>query len=288
MRFLAAFLMLFPFTSAHAQDFSVGTLNTESASDTQPFMVSRTIRGVGKVDVWALQEVAGLSAVEEYTVAAGAVGRRSSYRAIVSESGTISQQHRRDDQLAIVYNSSRFRQVENVELHGIRSKPGAIGGRLGEPDWNLRGALFIRLQDKDTGVEFYVGNVHLKCCGDSKNTRAHQAEIIKAWIERSDVQVILTGDFNIPVQPSSADGNQNSDAFKTLESVMTWERPQNPIKTQCSEDFDSMLDHFFIKEGPNIGTIDVAIHETESAFCDAEKVGGPDHRPVVAQFSIQP
>ncbi|WP_171231027.1 hypothetical protein [Ruegeria sp. HKCCA6707] len=288
MRFLAAFLMLFPFTSAYAQDFSVGTLNTESASDTQPFMVSRTIRGVGKVDVWALQEVAGISAVEEYTVAAGAVGRRSSYRAIVSESGTISQQHRRDDQLAIVYNSSRFRQVENVELHGIRSKPGAIGGRLGEPDWNLRGALFIRLQDKDTGVEFYVGNVHLKCCGDGKNTRAHQAEIIKAWIERSDVQVILTGDFNIPVQPSSADGNQDSDAFKTLESVMTWERPQNPIKTQCSDDFDSMLDHFFLKEGPNINTIDVTIYETESAYCDAEKVGGPDHRPVVAKFSIQP
>lgn len=285
---LIALISLLSATQVVAQDFKVGTLNTESASDTQPFIVSRTIRAIGKVDIWAFQEVAGLSAVEEYTVAAGAVGRRSSYRAIVSESGTISQQHRRDDQLAIAYNSSRFRQVENVELHGIRSKPGAVGDRLGEPDWNLRGALFIRLQDKDTGVEFYVGNVHLKCCGEGKETRAHQAKIIKSWIERSDVQVILTGDFNIPVEPSSADGNQDSDAFKTLESVMKWERPQNPIKTQCSDSFNSMLDLFFLKEGPNIDTIDVTIHETDSAFCDAEKVGGPDHRPIVANFSIQP
>lgn len=72
--------------------------------------------------------------------------------------------------------------------------------QIGEAEWKLRSALFMRFQDRDTQSEFYVGNVHLMCCGEGKETRAHQAQIIKEWIERSDVPLFLTGDFNIPVR----------------------------------------------------------------------------------------
>ena len=139
-----------------------------------------------------------------------------------------------------------------------------------------------------TGVEFYVGNVHLKCCGSGTATRAHQAEIIREWISRADVPVILTGDFNIPVAPASATGNQGSAAFTTLEQVATWLRPSNPVKTQCSPNFDSMLDLFFLTDGPNISMNRVAVRETDPSYCDLDAKGYADHRPVVATFDILP
>ncbi len=285
MRYIATVLILFLAVSASAEEIKVGTLNTESGSDTQPFMVAQLIRKIGRIDVWAFQEVASVNAAIEYTVAAGAAGGRKSYRYVVSESGEINAPHRQHDLLAIVYNSSRLRQVETVELHGIRSRPGS--GRLGETSWGLRGALLLRLQDRDTGNEFYVGNVHLKCCGGSgPATRAHQAQIIHDWVQQSDVPVIFVGDFNIPVDPASANGNQNSDAFTTLEQAMTWLRPSNPIKTQCSPSFNSMLDHVFFKDGPKITAQGVQVKETQAEYCQLDGEGFPDHRPLVATFDL--
>lgn len=267
-----------------AQELVVATLNVESASDTDPRAVARLIRESDFADVWALQEVDSLESLTEYTVAAASTGRRASFRRIIPESGAITSQHRKNDYLGLVYNSSRLRQVETVELHGIRSVPGI--GRLGEAEWDLRGALFLRLQDRDTGVEFYVGNVHLKCCGDDGTaTRAYQATILKDWVAGQDTPVIPVGDFNIPVQPDE-DGS-TSDAFQTLSSEMTWIRPENPMATQCSDGFDSMLDHVFVRPGPNLDPIDVRILEEDDAFCEAESTGRPDHRPLVARFELR-
>ena len=285
MKFILAATLSFVAGAASAQELIVGTLNTESSADTSVFAVSQTIQRTEFVDIWALQEVQSLDALTEYTVAAGAAPGRKSFRRVVSESGENNAQHRKHDLLGMVYNSSRLRHVETVELHAIRSVPGP--GRLGESDWRLRGALFLRFQDRDTGAEFCVGNVHLKCCGgDGLTTRAHQAELLKDWIERTDVPVILTGDFNIPVDPDSATGSSSA-AFQTLSSVMDWVCPANPIKTQCSPNFNSMLDHVFVKEGPNLEAIDVRILETDPSFCAADATGGPDHRPILARFQIR-
>lgn len=282
----SATLVALPSASAQSRELTIGTLNTESASDTLAFSVAATIRDAGSADLWALQEVEGVDALEEFTVAAASAGRRSSFRYVLSESGAITSMHRKNDFLGFVYNSSRLRQVETVELHGIRSTPGA--GRLGDAEWGLRGALFMRFQDRDTRAEFYVGNVHLKCCGDGAATRAHQVSIINQWIERSDVPVILTGDFNIPIEPDAEDGPAGSAAFDALTETMEWLRPENPIKRQCSDRFNSMLDHVFVRtSGANVEPIDVRILETDEAFCVAETDGGPDHRPVVARFLIR-
>ena len=140
----------------------------------------------------------------------------------------------------------------------------------------------------DAGAEFYVGNVHLKCCGSGAGIRAHQAEIISEWISHANVPVILTGDFNIPVDPSSANGNQSSAAFTTLEQAAAWLRPTNPVKTQCSPNFNSMLDLFFLKGGPSVSVIDAQVRETDPAYCDLDRQGYSDHRPVIATFEIVP
>lgn len=284
MRFILIAICLVLSSKALTEELIVGTLNTESAADTNVFAVSQVIRDTGFADIWAFQEVEDLEALTEYTVAAGATANRINFRRVISESGTIASQHRKHDFLGIVYNSTRLRQVETVELHGIRSNPGS--GRLGKPDWGLRGALLMRFQDKQTGAEFYLGNVHLKCCGrDGPGIRAHQAEILKEWIERTNVPVIMAGDFNIPVDPTSGDGT-DAEAFVTLSSVMDWMSPENPIKTFCGTQ-NSMLDHVFVKSGPNLEPIDSVIEQTDEAFCEAEKLGGPDHRPLIARFQLR-
>ena len=283
MKLAALLLALLAPLSAAAQELVVGTLNVESAADTSPFAVGRVMDRAGFADVWALQEVESLETLTEYTVAAASIAGRASFPRVISESGEITAQHRKSDHLGLVYNSSRLRQVETVELHGLRSTPGP--GRLGDADWSLRGALFLRLQDRRTGTEFYVGTVHLKCCGEGRETRAHQARILADWVEQQDVPVIIAGDVNIPVEPGETE--TDSEAFQTLLSTMTWMAPTNPVPTQCSPRFRSMLDHVFVHLGPNLEPIDATIAETEEVFCEAEVEGGPDHRPVLARFELR-
>lgn len=286
MRLIVLLGSLFIISAAHAQDVRVGTFNTESASDTQPSRVAETIREVGRVDVWAFQEVASRRAAVEFTQAASAVAGRDNYRYIISESGEITSPDRQNDLIAIAYNSTRLRHVETVELHGIRSEPDV--GRLGKSNWRLRGALFARFQVRGSENEFYVGNVHLKCCGGTgPSIRAHQATILQEWVAEADAPVILTGDFNIPIDPASADGNLTSNAFTALEAQLEWLRPTNPTKTQCNPQFNSMLDHFFMSPGAGITATGIRIHMTEPSYCDLDERGYADHRPVTADFKVQ-
>ena len=280
---LTAAVILLAATPVQADAKKVATFNAESSADTHWFEVAKTIRAAGKVDVWALQEVESRATAARYTEAAAAWGRHS-YRYVISESGEIRSPHRSNDFLAVIYNSSELRHLETVELHVIRSEPN--GNRLGKAAWRLRGALFARLYDYSSGTEFYVGNVHLKCCEEGQEIRSHQARLLMEWIRRIDVPVILVGDFNIPVKPDSEDGNQSSGAFRTLVRTMHWLRPSNPTKTQCDPKYDSMLDHVFLKSEGNVRTESVDILQPTGAYCDAERIGGSDHRPVVASFSF--
>lgn len=269
---------------AFADDKKIATFNTESDADTHWFEVAKTIRDARKIDVWVLQEVESNEVAARYAEAVAAWGRNS-YHYVVSESGVNSSPHRSNDHLVILYNSKELRLIETVELHSIRSEPD--NSPLGKPMWRLRGALFVRLSDRTTNVEFYVGNVHLKCCDSGREIRSHQVSLLRKWIKRSDVPVILAGDFNIPVSPQSENGNPSSNAFISLEGIMAWLRPTDPIKTQCSQDYDSMLDHIFLKANGNVKAIGVDILQPDPAYCEAETNGGADHRPVVGSFVFE-
>ena len=293
MQFLKLLVLCAAASNVFAQSFTVATLNTESGSDTQAFRVAEIMRNLGRVEIWLLQEVASKEAAIEYTVAAGAVGNRQKYRYLLSDSGKNHEQHRQDDRLAVVYNSSEFREVEVTELHSIRSRPN--GTPLGKPDWHLRGALFVRFAHIDSGTEFYVGNVHLKCCGASDSAsrhgpdiRSHQARLLKDWIDRRDVPVLLTGDFNIPIKPGAPLGNASSAAFGILSESMTWHRPSNPVKTYCGHLFDSMLDHLFSFGGGALEVKTVRVGNAEASYCERDEQGYPDHRPVLAEIALDP
>lgn len=205
----------------------------------------------------------------------------------LAESGLISSLSRKNDFLAIVYNSSRLRHVETIEIQAIRSRPGE--GRLGKTDGGLRGALVARFYDWETGTEFYVGNVHLKCGGeDGPSIREHQAAILQQWIKRAEVSGIFTGDSNIPVEVDAADGNQSSAAFQILATAMSWQWPTNPVKTQCHPSFNTMLDHFFVRSGGRLSVASVQVQIAEPSHCSLDEQGYSDHRSVKAVSDLTP
>jgi endonuclease/exonuclease/phosphatase family metal-dependent hydrolase len=101
----------------------------------------------------------------------------------------------------IIYPTERFRQLGTNEIHVIRSQPD--GTPLGRPDWSLRGALVLKLQDVASGKPFQVATIHLKCC-DEPTIRAHQTALLAAELGAGLTPTILLGDSNIPIEPGAA------------------------------------------------------------------------------------
>lgn len=262
-------------------DLRIATFNTESDPhfSTDPANVARTISEMGKFDILALQEVEDAEAVKQYAEAA-AHSLKGTWRSIISESGINFD--RKSDHLAIIYRSDLFRQIETRELHMIRSNTGP--GPYGEPDWGLRGALVLRLQHIG-GQEVQVVTVHLKCCsGNGVAIRTHQTNVLAAEIVTGRFPTIVLGDTNIPIEPGQpAPDAANLPAFTNLTTGMglKWVAPSNPVATQCSPQFNSMLDQIY---GPPNAAASAEIKFPEQAYCDRENAGYADHRPIVATF----
>lgn len=278
--FFAASLVV---SASQAEGLTIATFNTESDSDTVPANVAETIGALGPFDILAVQEVESTQALRTYTDAAAAAnGGR--WRYIVSESGVYGG-NRKPDLLGIIYSTDTFRQIQTTEYHAIRSRPD--GTEYGVPDWGLRGALILRLQHIQSGTEFQVVTVHLKCCNEPA-IRAHQTALLAEHIMSADVPTVLLGDTNVPIEPgdSGATG-ANVEAFENLTTAagLKWIAPTNPVKTQCSPLYNSMLDQVF---GPAslIAEAFAEVRFPEATYCDLDALGYSDHRPVVATFPM--
>jgi endonuclease/exonuclease/phosphatase family metal-dependent hydrolase len=270
---------MFATSICHAGDLTVATFNTESDDDTQPAKVAQSIGEIGQFDILAVQEVEGRDALKAYTdAAAGANGGR--WRNVMSESGFNS--NRAADFLGLIYNTEKFRQLGTTEIHLIRSRPD--GTHYGEPDWSLRGALVLRLQDIATGAEFQIPTIHLKCCNEP-GIRKHQAALLATEMVKSGLPTILLGDSNIPIEPGSGGATDaNAPAFDSLTTGahLAWIKPQNPVKTQCDPQFNSMLDQVYAPSGTT-GTATIKFPEAD--YCRLDAQGFSDHRPIVAVLS---
>jgi len=233
--FLLALITLLLNRPCAAEELRIITYNIESGSDTQPHLVAETMGSMGRADIWLLQEVAKESDVFELLNRTGQ--GRWSY--LFSKSGNYNSSSGHNDHLAILFDTRTFDLLEEVELHATRVRAD------GTPWPNLRGVQFARLRHRERQTEFWVGNLHQKCCRDSADVRAEQSRIMMEWIKKADIPVILGGDFNIPVEPRSRSGNPDSASFRVITETLRWQRPSNPMKTHCREQSTSMLDHFF-------------------------------------------
>lgn len=286
-RVIFAFVAFMLAGGAQAADIRIATFNTESDDDTQPAKVAETIRKLPNVDIWALQEVESEDALKIYRDAAKGTSAEP-WRYVISESGVIVD--RQSDRLGILYRTDLFRQLETVEYHAIRSRKdsGNNSNKYGKPDWGMRAALFLRLMHIPSKLEFYVGTVHLKCCGEGEDQRAHQAGLLAQWIKRRDVPVILLGDTNIPIEPGQKASQVTAAAFRKLvsEGGMVWLEPVNPVKTQCDDEFNSMLDQVYHSTNLPVTSARAEIQFTSPSYCDGDALGFSDHRPIVATFGL--
>ena len=197
-----------------------------------------------------------------------------------------SDPDREPDYLGMLYRTDLFRHLETAEYHAIRSSPD--GSRYGRVNPGLRSVLFLRLLHRASGTEFYVGTVHLKCCGDGVTKREHQAGLIAGWINRADVPVILLGDTNIPIEPGHHAADVTSPAFGklTTDAGLIWIEPSNPHRTQCTPGFNSMLDQIYRTENlPVTGSV-AEIRFTGPEYCEGDAEGFADHRPLVGKFNF--
>lgn len=281
MRMLLCILFLVILgTAAQASDLRIATFNTESDDDTDPVKVAESIKAIGSFDILALQEVEGTQALKTYAEAA-AEANGGTWRFVISESGFNST--RAPDFLGILYRTDLFRQLETSEIHLIRSRPGA--GLYGEPDWSLRGALVLRLQQLSTGGEFQVATIHLKCCNEP-GIRSHQAKLLAKALRDSALPTILLGDSNVPIEPGQDQpSGANADAFTSLTVGVNlkWIKPQNPVKTQCDPRFNSMLDQIYASPGFSVVN-NAEIKFPEPSYCEKDAEGYSDHRPIVTTF----
>jgi endonuclease/exonuclease/phosphatase family metal-dependent hydrolase len=196
---------------AQAAEIRIATFNTESDNDTQPSKVAETIAKLPNVDIWALQEVEDEEALAMYRAAAKGVSNEP-WRHVISESGINTD--RQSDHLGLLYRTDLFRQLETVEYHAVRSRQ-ENNSKYGKSDSGMRAALFLRLMHIPSKREFYVGTVHLKCCGEGEDQRAHQAGLLAKWVKQRDVPVILLGDTNIPIEPGFKAPQVTAAAFKS-------------------------------------------------------------------------
>jgi endonuclease/exonuclease/phosphatase family metal-dependent hydrolase len=272
--------MMFTASICNAEDLTVATFNTESDDDTQPAKVAQSIGEIGSFDILAVQEVESRDALKSYTEAsANANGGR--WRNAMSESGFNT--NRAPDFLGLIYNTDMFRQLGTTEIHLIRSRPD--GTHYGDPDWSLRGALVLRLQHIPTGTEFQIATIHLKCCNEP-DIRKHQAALVAEEILKPGLPTILLGDSNIPIEPgANGPTGANLAAFSSLTTGahLAWIKPQNPVKTQCDPQFNSMLDQVYGPAGTR-GTGTATIKFPEASYCNLDAQGFSDHRPIVAVF----
>lgn len=282
---IAAILAVSPALSA--KEIKIVTYNTESDDDTAWANVAADIGSISGVDIWGLQEVEGQQALDAYlaTVEAGA----GQWEAIISRSGASSSPTYRSDQLAIMYRTDMFKLLDVGEYMAIKSTPGT--GKYGRTSRGLRGLLYVKLLERDTQKEFYVGNVHLKCCGgDGLTTREHQAKLMKDWIDRADAPVFLLGDFNIPIAPNEQNGPTGSAAYDIIAGDLSFAYPSNAMKTQCNPRYNSMLDAHFYSPEATAWSPEAEVLKTSQAYCDAEGTdqapGGADHRPVMLTVDV--
>lgn len=285
IRLLATIAMATVLFPGQAAEIRIGTFNTESGPDTLPVKVAETIREVRGVDIWALQEVESPVALERYAEAAKVSGG-GRWTWVIGRSGAYTAPDRKPDRLGILYRRDMFREIETIEYHAIRSTPSDAAYGRSVPA--LLGAMFLRLLHGRSKTEFYLGNVHLKCCDDGADIRTHQSKLLASWIERAGVPVILVGDFNIPLNPQHPNGNTNSRAYRelTVGADLLWLRPVNAYETVCDPRYDSMLDHVYHTRGFLDDTATAQVQFADAAYCEGDAQGYSDHRPVIALFQF--
>ena len=244
-----------------AQTLTVVSWNVESGGSNDQ-NISQRIGSFEGVDLWGLSEVA--SAASATTFEAGAEdGEDANFQKVVGSTGG-------GDRLAIIFNADRFRLVRSLELTDINQG-------------NHRAPLVAELQEIPSGRNFFFMVNHL--ARGNAELRRRQATQLNAWVRTQTIPVIAVGDYNFDWEVVG--GDQDHDLGydnMTNANAWTWVRPATLIKSQCSPNFNSVLDFIFVNTPAQAwsGTSRIIVEPND---CDPSPLTS-DHRPVVGTFSM--
>ncbi|MBO9399163.1 endonuclease/exonuclease/phosphatase family protein [Shimia sp. R9_2] len=253
-------------TIAVAQDIRIVSYNVESDSDTNVNLVARDIKEIGSADIWGLQEVDGFDAIFKLREAMDAPDREMWFELGLSG---------KSDRLAIVYDRMRFKAVEGPE------EITDVGGS--------RPPLRMKLVDIETGVAFNVIVNHFN--RGNSSLRREQAKRLRDWIKQTDEPTIALGDFNFDLEVEDwklgqLNGNRAFHIFTSTPSPVLWAQHEPQLTTQCSHQYNSVLDFIFLGGSARLWDAEVTLFFADDVdYCPDEKKGGADHYPLIATLS---
>ena len=226
-----------------------------------PDRIAPRIRAFQDVDLWGFSEVQN-DAAAAILERAAEDGENADFQRIVGTTGG-------DDRLVIIYDSKRFRKISNFQLHHINQG-------------NHRAPLVAQLRDT-TGKEFLFMVNHL--ARGNFSLRHKQAGLLRRWAENQVLPVIAVGDYNFDWQVEGGDAHHDLGYDRmTEDGVFTWVRPERLIKSQCDEEYDSVLDFVFVSTPASSwsGSSEIIVVQGDCPDDDFT----PDHRPVIARFEM--
>jgi hypothetical protein len=255
----AALLLAFSAT-ASAQQLTVVSWNVESGGSDDQTIRSR-IAGFQGVDLWGLSEVASPASAGVFELGAED-GEGADFQRVVGTTGG-------SDRLAIIFNAARFRLVRSQELTHINQG-------------NHRAPLVAELEERATSRRFLFMVNHL--ARGNNALRHRQARQLNEWVRTQTLPVVAVGDYNFDWEVRGGETNHDRGYDNmTAGGAWTWVRPATLIKTQCSPEFDSVLDFVFVNAAAQswAGTSEILVEPND---CDPSPQTS-DHRPVVGRFN---
>jgi hypothetical protein len=260
---LAVAVLLWLPSDVRGQQLTVVGHNVESG-DASPQWIGTEI--IARIDahVWGFSEVFNESWAAAFEEAAEDAHRRE-FTVVLGTTGA-------DDRLLVLYDDDLLDNVASVQLHHIN-----VGG-------NGRAPLVVHFRITATGREFLFMVNHL-FRGNSA-ARHQQASLLNAWAQQQTLPVVAVGDYNFDWNLPKGEKDHDLGFDKMVEgNRFAWVRPAKLIKTQCSTNFNSVLDFVFVSGEAQTWKAVSTIERPEEAFCndDAQR---PDHRPVTARFTV--
>lgn len=244
-----------------AQSVTVVSWNVESGGSVDQTIRQRIASFEG-VDVWGLSEVASVASAGIFETGAED-GEEANFERIVGTTGG-------GDRLAIIFNADRFRLVRSQELLQINQG-------------NHRAPLVAELQELSSNRNFLFMVNHL--ARGNAVLRRQQGTQLNEWVRTQTLPVIAVGDYNFDWEVVG--GDQDHDVGydnMTNGGAWTWVRPATLIKSQCSPNFNSVLDFIFVNAAAQTwsGTAEIIVVPND---CDPSPLTS-DHRPLLGTFNM--
>ncbi len=200
-----------------------------------------------------------------------------------SKVGTGREGNSSSEHSAIFYKNTKFNALESGTFWLAPGAPTAPAG----PAWDAaykRICTWIKLQDKQTAMIFYVFNTHFDHKG--ADAKVNSANLLLTYMQNKigDLPAVLMGDLN---------ANQNSAAYSVLNSPSWLEESWNIAGSKSpvlrvtgngwniSPSGDSQIDHIFVT-----GQWSVSSRLVDWYHKDPGEILPSDHFPVIARLKI--